>query len=120
MHSGKVIPFIDFGAHSHTHPSLDKLNIELQLFEIKKSKEILEKHLGHSISTFAYPSGHYNNATLKILSTLKFSYAYAVKPKNSNKKMNNYEIPRFGIYQKSKIGFISLILKNLTKKILNV
>ena len=58
---------MSFGAHSHTHPSLSRLDKEEQEKEIKKSKKILEKELKTEINLFAYPYGNFNEKTIDIL-----------------------------------------------------
>lgn len=57
------------GSHSHTHPHpFSLLSYNQILFEINKSKEVLEQILNISIKTFSVPGGEVNNRVLKILS----------------------------------------------------
>lgn len=52
---------MEIGGHSRTHPYLTKIidNAALDK-EIMQPKAIIESHLGHPITTFAYPFGFYN------------------------------------------------------------
>ena len=106
---------VTIGAHTHTHPSLDKLNAQEQTKEIQMSKMILEKKTEKPITDFAYPSGFYNKETIKILKKLHFSSACAVLPKYFENDFKQYELPRLGIYRKDKLGFILVLLKGLIK-----
>lgn len=52
---------MEIGGHSRTHPFLTKIVDNTLLDkEILQSKEIIEAHLGHKITSFAYPFGLYN------------------------------------------------------------
>lgn len=56
------------GSHSHTHPHpFHLLNYDEILFEVKKSKTILEKIIQAPIKTFSVPGGEVNKNILKTL-----------------------------------------------------
>ena len=50
-------PFITLGGHTVTHPCLAHEKVALQAWEIKESRKILERILGHRVQTFSYPFG---------------------------------------------------------------
>ena len=51
---------IEFGAHSVSHPRLDRLSqVEVEI-ELTESKLEIEQHLGHEVEVFAYPYGSYD------------------------------------------------------------
>jgi peptidoglycan/xylan/chitin deacetylase (PgdA/CDA1 family) len=52
---------MEIGGHSRTHPYLTKI-VDNKLLdkEVVQAKEIIEAHIGHPITTFAYPFGYYN------------------------------------------------------------
>lgn len=62
--SDKDILLIDrtqeIGAHTLTHPDLDKLDLPLLEKEIVGSKKYLEDLLNHEVKMFGYPKGRYN------------------------------------------------------------
>ena len=58
---------IEFGAHSITHPRLDRLAPDELEYEILFSKANIEERLGHAIELFAYPYGRYNEAIKAIV-----------------------------------------------------
>lgn len=59
---------IEFGAHSITHPWLDRVAPDELEYEILFSKANIEEQVGHSIELFAYPYGRYNEAIRAIVS----------------------------------------------------
>jgi peptidoglycan/xylan/chitin deacetylase (PgdA/CDA1 family) len=57
--------FVDFEAHTKSHPFLTKLYYASAVNEAKGSKSDLEKHIQKLTHWFAYPYGDYNNAVIK-------------------------------------------------------
>jgi peptidoglycan/xylan/chitin deacetylase (PgdA/CDA1 family) len=51
---------IEFGAHTVTHPRLDRLPSDSMEREIMNSKHAIEDRLGHPIDLFAYPYGRWS------------------------------------------------------------
>ena len=58
---------IEIGAHTINHANLASLSPADQTKEILDSKTIIENELGVKITTFAYPYGRYNQATIDSL-----------------------------------------------------
>jgi peptidoglycan/xylan/chitin deacetylase (PgdA/CDA1 family) len=52
----------EFGAHTVTHPLLNRLTPDEAAYEVVGSKGMIEESLGHSIELFAYPYGRLNGA----------------------------------------------------------
>jgi len=67
---------IIFGSHTVTHPNLTKITERELLYEIRESKNSLEKKLGIKINSFAYPFGTYNRNI--IYEVIKAGYSNAV------------------------------------------
>jgi peptidoglycan/xylan/chitin deacetylase (PgdA/CDA1 family) len=63
---------IEIGAHTVTHPHLQKKKIEEAEQEIKKSKEEIEKHIGRSVNFFSYPFGSYKPEIVDIVKSAGF------------------------------------------------
>lgn len=61
---------IEFGAHTVSHPWLDKIPANLVEHEIMASKTHIEEQVGHSIELFAYPYGRYNDTIKKVVSRI--------------------------------------------------
>lgn len=96
---------VTLGAHSISHPDLSRLNRQEQLEEIKGSLDLIRNVSKSQVSTFAYPSGDYNQITLEVLSELGIEKSFAVKSKNLGQP--NLEIERIGVFSPSllKLGF---------------
>ena len=61
--------FCTIGAHTVTHPNLRSTRNSLE--ELKKSKEKLEKLLGHPIDYLAYPYGRPSSVSCKVMHQAK-------------------------------------------------
>lgn len=90
---------MEIGSHTRTHKNLGKLNESEVEYELKGSKEILEKNLNKKINTIAYPYGGHNKMVMNVASKY---YAYALST-NSGKEISNnlnkYELNRYYIYR---------------------
>lgn len=58
---------LEFGAHTVTHPSLDRLAPDELAHEITGSKAMIEDSLGHAVELFAYPYGRFTDAVKAIV-----------------------------------------------------
>lgn len=106
---------LEMGAHTVTHPYLNRKSKEIQEQEIIESKHVLSELIGKPIRFFAYPAGEYNLDTIEIVRAAGFSAAFAVIPKQPRANPQ-YEISRIGIYSPSLfklwlklIGFANLV-----------
>lgn len=70
---------VEIGAHSHHHLPLDELDSTAVEMEISVSKNLLERHLGHRISSFAYPHGYHTRRIKEMVRRAGFDNACAVK-----------------------------------------
>ena len=90
---------LTIGAHSHSHPNLKQQTSESAYNEIKKSKDLLEGQLGHSVDHFAYPFGTANDAgnrEYNLASSCGFSTAATAIPVTLCSQML-FSIPRLGM-----------------------
>lgn len=55
------------GAHSITHPFLNKITEDEAKKEIVESKQTIEKNLGKTVYDFAYPYGQYNDRVIQMV-----------------------------------------------------
>jgi len=67
------------GGHTHSHPSLFDHDIDYQRQEINSNKLFLESKLGHKINSFAYPSGRFDDNSLKVIKESGYFGAYTTK-----------------------------------------
>lgn len=85
---------IDIEDHTLTHRDLATLNYDEQLKEVKESKIKLENIIGKKINFIAYPSGSYNEDTLKAVEESGYIMAVTVKKGQAHKSDNRYKINR--------------------------
>jgi peptidoglycan/xylan/chitin deacetylase (PgdA/CDA1 family) len=62
----------EIGAHTLTHPDLDKISIESAKDEILGSKEYLENLVDCDVKMFCYPRERYNDEIIKIVKKAGF------------------------------------------------
>ena len=67
------------GGHTSTHIDLTKLNSTLIDEELRDSKTLLEKDLGETVKSFAYPFGAYNSEVKKRLQEAGYSLAFTTE-----------------------------------------
>jgi peptidoglycan/xylan/chitin deacetylase (PgdA/CDA1 family) len=53
---------IEFGAHSYSHPRLDRLSHDEVAHELVSGRDCIQEHLGHAVTLFAYPYGRYDDS----------------------------------------------------------
>ena len=93
--------FINFGAHTVTHPILSKCDRETSYFEITASQKKLESWLKYSINSFAYPNGNYTEREIEILKQSNYNIAFTTVPEyiTPTNISSIYEIPRFDVLE---------------------
>ena len=102
---------IEVGAHTVNHPCLSAHGETYQQQEISQSKTTIEKLLGRTITTFAYPFGAYNQATVPLVENLGFTCACSTEPSPVWWKCDPYQLPRFGVENWSGEQFHQQLLK---------
>lgn len=88
---------IRFGAHTVNHPILSQIPLVQAKHEIIKSKELIEKKLGTTVKSFAYPNGKekdFNSNTKKILHDAGFSCAVTTLHGFNNQISDFFELRR--------------------------
>jgi peptidoglycan/xylan/chitin deacetylase (PgdA/CDA1 family) len=88
---------IEIGSHTHTHPNLSEINSDDAVFELKKSKELLEANLGTSINSIAFPDGSYNDAVKKFALDEGYKHLLAVDYKMISDQADKNILPRYCI-----------------------
>ncbi|MCX6793364.1 MAG: polysaccharide deacetylase family protein [Candidatus Falkowbacteria bacterium] len=66
---------IEIGGHTWSHPDLRFVNNKKLTWEISSSKKYLEDTLKKPIISFAYPSGKYDNRTIKEVKGAGYKFA---------------------------------------------
>lgn len=69
---------IEIGAHTHTHPELDRLPHERVENELDESRAALEDALGAAVKGFAYPFGYWSTSVRAAVADAGFEVAVQV------------------------------------------
>jgi peptidoglycan/xylan/chitin deacetylase (PgdA/CDA1 family) len=70
---------IEIGSHAHHHWALDELDDDSAELEIGVSKRMLDRHLGRSVRSFAYPHGYHSRKIKAMVHRAGFDNACGVK-----------------------------------------
>ena len=76
---------IQIESHTVTHRDLDSLSYSEQLAELKDSKAALEQLLGRTVDYVAYPTGKYNDDTVKAVAEAGYKMAFTTNGRWSDK-----------------------------------
>lgn len=110
---------IDFGAHTCTHPRLDKIEVEKVRNEILDSKSIIEDKLQTKVKYFAYPYGIYDKNSLDIVKK-NFKLAFTTQENIVNNTDNYYTIGRIEITEDYDVPGMIGALRGYKKKLKNI
>jgi peptidoglycan/xylan/chitin deacetylase (PgdA/CDA1 family) len=69
---------IECGAHSHTHPALDEVDLQSARIEVELSKRVLEETIEREVRTFAYPFGYESAAVRSLVERAGYTSACRV------------------------------------------
>lgn len=67
------------GAHTQTHPIMKSISIEEMHNEVKGSLHDLRRQIGFVPPVFAYPSGMYNEAAVRVVERVGFKLAFTTE-----------------------------------------
>ncbi len=98
---------IDFQPHTHTHPSLPKLDEQKIREEVVISKEIIEKELKKKANFLCYPYGHFDSKTERILKEVGYKGALTTNRGLVKQNDNPYTLNRICI--KGRHGLLRFI-----------
>ncbi|MFH1359937.1 MAG: polysaccharide deacetylase family protein [Candidatus Omnitrophota bacterium] len=91
---------IDIGSHTLDQTYLPSVSLAEQERQIKLSKEILEKKLGHLVCCFAYPSGGFTETIKKIVQKSGYRGACATNRGYDHLNKDVYELNRVRLSDK--------------------
>jgi peptidoglycan/xylan/chitin deacetylase (PgdA/CDA1 family) len=95
-----------FGSHTHRHEILSKLPAREQLEELRLSRQILEKELGRTIDTLAYPVGRrdtFSPETVDALRQAEYRAAFSFYTGfNTAGSIAPFDIRRCGVDRQSR------------------
>lgn len=89
-------PLATVGAHSVSHPFLDRLDDTELERELAESRGGLTEIIGRPVDLFAYPTGAYDERVSRATASAGYRAAFADRPVGVG--CPAYEIPRVGLY----------------------
>ena len=88
---------MEFGSHSYRHPDLRNRDIDFLVYEILGSKEAIEERVGEPVRFFAYPSGRYDDLTIRVLDSANFWAAVTTQWGAEHAYGDRFEMPRIRV-----------------------
>lgn len=82
-------------SHTVTHGYLSEMSYDEQLKELKDSKAALEKLLGHEVKYLAFPTGKYDENTIKAAKEAGYNMCFKMNGGQGTVSDSKYEFPRF-------------------------
>lgn len=90
-------PLFNIGAHSVHHAMLSQQTPAEQAYEVKESKNQIEKWLGKPVNGFAYPYGNYSPTIQALLKEAGFEYAVSTEQKAVTREDDPFALPRLQV-----------------------
>ena len=91
---------VNFGAHSHSHVSLNTLTTEEIEYEVSESKTAIESRLGKEVICFSYPAGHYRSDMKHLLKKTGYHFAVTTQ-KGINNLSDTFALKRINLWEGS-------------------
>lgn len=89
---------VTMGAHTRTHPMMDRISIDQALVEAHGSLQDLEREIGPTLPIFAYPGGHFSKEVVRGLKEIGFVFAFTtMRGLNDLNKIDWLRIRRINI-----------------------
>lgn len=85
---------IDFAPHSHTHKSMDKMNINEFINEVNASEELLNQNLKRWVKIFSFPKGKFKIEQLEYLRVADYLGAVTVNEGLTGNRDNPFSLKR--------------------------
>lgn len=88
---------MEFGSHSYSHPDLSGKDVDFLVYQILGSKEAIEERIGEPVRFFAYPSGRYDDLTVRVLQSANFWGAVTTEWGAQQAYTRRFEMPRLRV-----------------------
>jgi peptidoglycan/xylan/chitin deacetylase (PgdA/CDA1 family) len=100
---------VECGAHSHTHPQLDRIPLARAREELATSKALLEDRLQRAVDTFAFPFGFHSRRVRIAAREAGYRTACAVAELVSSDD-NPYAVPRLTVSAGTDVSGLAALL----------
>ena len=107
-------PSIEFGGHTVTQPILMNISLREVEWEVRESKQEIEKRLGKQCRLFSYPNGDYNDHIARIVEQCGYDGAVTGRPQELiGLGANPFGLTRIGATASDEIGDLEAKLTGL-------
>ena len=110
---------MQIGAHTCSHPILERVSDGHALSEITNSKTSLEALLGEQVSLFAYPNGRpdtdYSAKHVAMVRQAGYIAAFSTAPGVAMQTSDIYQLPRFTPWDRTRSRYGLHLLANLRR-----
>ncbi len=100
---------MEIGAHTVTHPILARLSREQAEREVRNSRTALESIVDGEVCGFAYPNGKpgldYTLHDVELVRNTGFAYAVSTQPGRASQNSDNWQLPRYGVWDRDGFRF---------------
>lgn len=107
---------MQIGAHTVSHPILERITDHQARWEISCSKQVLEAQLGSAVTLFAYPNGKpgpdYSERHVAMVREAGFLAAASTSPGAANGDSDPFQLPRFTPWDQTRNRFALRLLAN--------
>lgn len=104
------------GGHTHTHPILNRLDLDSAREDIALNRRLLTTLIGHEPLVFAYPNGRpvrdYGYEHVKLLQELGYRSAVSTAWGVATKACDRYQLPRFSPWDDDPRRLVLRLFKN--------
>lgn len=105
---------VTVGSHAHTHRSMAKLSAQVAQEEARRSKWLLEQHLGSKVHSFAYPFGmrtDESSATARMLEDSGYSTVFIAQHGTVRRGSSLIRLPRVKVEGGEPLWMFKLLCK---------
>jgi peptidoglycan/xylan/chitin deacetylase (PgdA/CDA1 family) len=102
---------MQIGAHTRSHPSLPAVSASQAEGEIHGSRAELERGLGCSVPTFAYPFGHTDESVQPVVERAGYLGAVGVLPGVCDPCVSAFDVPRIEMQGTWRLSHFALALQ---------
>jgi len=85
---------VEIGSHTLNHLDLTSISLKDAVYEIQRSKELLERDYKVSITSFCYPYGFYDTEIIKAVVKAGYTNGVASSTGKVNNLQNLFKLPR--------------------------
>jgi peptidoglycan/xylan/chitin deacetylase (PgdA/CDA1 family) len=100
----------DVGSHTVTHPDLTTLSTGEVTAQLTHSRNALEKHLGHPVQWFAYPSGAENSTVVDLTRQAGYVLAVTTQPGTDQDRSRPLELHRYEVLDTTGVAGLASLL----------